>query len=98
MVNAATVATPGVPPSSPVLATSVMPDGSDPAVTAKEYGPAPPDAETVCEYGTPGLPPGRTLGLSTIGRSLSRIVTVATPRPIAGKTLELRARVNCSLP
>lgn len=56
----------GVPLNAP-LPFKVIPAGSDPAVSAKEYGVVPPEAVSVCENATPvvavKLPPPNVTGL-----------------------------------
>ena len=53
----------GVPLSTPAL-VSVRPAGKAPEVTAKAYGPVPPDAVNVCAYAVPAVPAGSVPGAS----------------------------------
>jgi hypothetical protein len=57
-VKVALPAAEGVPEMTPPV-LSDSPWGSDPEVTLQEYVPAPPAAESVCEYGVPTVAPAR---------------------------------------
>ena len=48
----------GVPVIAPVLEFKLKPAGSAPLEIDHAYGSVPPVADTVCEYGTPAVPPG----------------------------------------
>jgi len=48
----------GVPERAPLAASSEMPAGRAPAMTAQVYGAVPPVAASACEYELPAAPPG----------------------------------------
>lgn len=72
----------GVPARVPD-AFSESPGGTDPPVTANEYGGVPPEAEIACEYEAPTVPPG----------SVAPVVIVS-----GGPAAAATASVNALLP
>src|SRR5579871_156474 len=53
----------GVPLITPEEAFRANPGGNPPPVSVQEYGPAPPEAESVNEYAVPAVAPGSAAGL-----------------------------------
>jgi hypothetical protein len=66
----------GVPLMTPLPVFSDNPPGSAPAVTAKLYGPVPPLAVIVWEYGVATVPLGNVGGVITIVAGAASMVTV----------------------
>jgi hypothetical protein len=71
----------GVPLIAPVDESSAAHDGNLPAVTFHVYGPVPPVAVSVCEYGTPNTP------------SLSAGVVIVTGPVCGGAMVSLKDAV-----
>ena len=87
----------GVPEISPVAAWSLSPAGSDPTGIDQLYGPTPPAAASVAEYGTPAVAAGSATVVTVSGVT----ITVMDSRAVAeaaGLSESVTSAVNSDVP
>jgi hypothetical protein len=87
----------GVPEMIPLL-LRLRPAGRFPEETVQPYGALPPEAESVVEYATPVVPPGKLDVLTAIGDGMSGLCPLGpaldTPAHPALKTQRTTIRMN----